>query len=156
MKNSRGVNNNDDMAAQNQFIRTDYVKAKIDQTQQNSKCRLCGDRDETIKCIISECRKLAQKEYKTRHDWVGKVIPMELFKKLKFGHTAKWHMHKPESVLKKRTHKILWDFEMQTDHLIAARKPNMVIINQKKKKKKKKKEKEGNLPTSELCHPVGH
>ena len=43
-------------------------------TIQNSKCRLCGDRDATINHIISECRKLAQKEYKTRHDWVGKVI----------------------------------------------------------------------------------
>ena len=44
--------------------------------QQNSKCRLCGDRDETTKHIISECSKLAQREYKTRHDWVGKVIHM--------------------------------------------------------------------------------
>ena len=43
-------------------------------TQQNSKCRLCGDRDETINHIISECSKWAQKEYKARHDWVGKVI----------------------------------------------------------------------------------
>ena len=42
--------------------------------QQNSKCGLCGDGDETINHIISECNKLAQKEYKTRHDWVGKVI----------------------------------------------------------------------------------
>ena len=37
-------------------------------TQQNSKCRLCNDRDETINHIISECSKLAQKEYKARHD----------------------------------------------------------------------------------------
>ena len=42
--------------------------------QQNSKCKLCGDGDETINLIISECSKLAQKEYKTRHDWVGNVI----------------------------------------------------------------------------------
>ena len=34
--------------------------------QQNSKCRLWGDRNETINPIISECSKLAQKEYKTR------------------------------------------------------------------------------------------
>ena len=46
----------------------------MDKMQQNGKCRLCGDRDETINHIISECSKLAQKEYKTRHDWVGKVI----------------------------------------------------------------------------------
>ena len=41
---------------------------RIDKTQQNSKCRLCGDKDETINHIISDCSKLAQKEYKTRHD----------------------------------------------------------------------------------------
>ena len=45
--------------------------------QQNSKCRLFDDTDETINHIISECSKLAQKEYKTRHDWVGKVIHYE-------------------------------------------------------------------------------
>ena len=61
-------------AAQDNAERANHTKARIDKTQQNSKCRLCGDRDETINHIISECRKLPQKEYKTSHDWVGKVI----------------------------------------------------------------------------------
>ena len=59
-------------AAQNNAIRTYYIKARIDKKQQNSRCRLCSDRDETINHIISECRKLAQKVYKTKHDWVGR------------------------------------------------------------------------------------
>ncbi len=42
------------IVAQNNVIRTNQIKAKIDKTQQNSKCRLCGDRDETINHIISE------------------------------------------------------------------------------------------------------
>ena len=46
----------------------------------NSKCRLCDDREETINHIISVCSKLAQKEYKTRHHWVGKVIHWEVYK----------------------------------------------------------------------------
>ena len=46
------------------------------------------ERDETI-YHISECNKLAQKEYKTRHDIVGKVIHWELCKRLKFNHTTK-------------------------------------------------------------------
>ena len=62
------------IAAQNNAVRTNHIKARIDKTQQNSKCRLCGHREETIDHIISECSKLAQKEYKTRHDWAGKVI----------------------------------------------------------------------------------
>ena len=42
------------MAAQNNAIRTNHIKARIDKTQQNSKCRLCSDRDKTINHIISE------------------------------------------------------------------------------------------------------
>ena len=61
------------MSAQNSTVGTNHIKGRIDKTQQNSKCRLCGVRDETINHIISECSKLAQKEYKARHDWVGKV-----------------------------------------------------------------------------------
>ena len=59
--------------------------------QQNSRCRLCGERVETINHIISECLKLAQKEYKTRYDKVRKEIYWELCKKFKFDYTSKWH-----------------------------------------------------------------
>ena len=61
------------IAAQNNAVRNNYIKARINKTQQNSKCGLCSDRDDTIN-HISEGSKLAQKEYKTSHDWVGKVI----------------------------------------------------------------------------------
>ena len=77
------------MAAQDGAIRTNHIKTRIGKTQQNSKCRLCGDRDETINHIISECSKLAQKESKARHKWVGKVIPWEMCKKFKFDHANK-------------------------------------------------------------------
>ena len=77
------------IAAQDKAMRTNHIKAKIDKTQHNSKCRLCGDRDEIINHIIIECSKLAQKEYKTRHGWVGKVIHWEICKKFKFDHTNK-------------------------------------------------------------------
>ena len=60
---------------------------------------------------------MAQKKYKTKHDWVGKVIPEEQCKRLKFDHSNKWYMHKPKAVLENEMHKILWDFEIQTDHL---------------------------------------
>ena len=59
------------IAAQNIAIRTNYVKTKIDKMQENSKCRLCGHRDETINYITSEFNKLAQKEFKTRYNWEG-------------------------------------------------------------------------------------
>ena len=55
------------MAAQNNAVRTIRIKERINKTQQNSKCRLCGDRDEIINQIISEGNKSAQKKYKRRH-----------------------------------------------------------------------------------------
>ena len=80
------------IAAQNNAIRTNQLKVRIDKAQQNNECNLCGDRDETTDHIISECSKLAQKEYKTRHDWVGKVIYWKMRNKFKFDHTNKWYM----------------------------------------------------------------
>ena len=59
------------IAVQNNAIRTNHIKARIDKTQQNSRCRLHGNRDKIINHIICECSKLAQKEYKTGHDWQG-------------------------------------------------------------------------------------
>ena len=41
------------IAAQNNAIRTNHIKTRIDKAHQNSKCRLCGDREETINHIIS-------------------------------------------------------------------------------------------------------
>ena len=120
------------MATQNSAIRTNHIKARIDMTQQNSKCRLCSDTDETINHIISECCKLAQKEYKATHDWVGKVIHWEMGKKFKFDHTKQWYMHNPAPVLENDTHKLLWVFNIQTDHQIPARRPDLIIINKKR------------------------
>ena len=124
------------IAAQDSAIRTNHIKERIDKTQQNSKCRLCGDRDETINHIISECSKLAQREYKARHDWVGKVIHWEMCKKFKFDHTKKWYMHNPAPVLENATHKLLWDFNIQTDHLIPAKRPDLIIMNKKRELEK--------------------
>ena len=36
-------------------------------------------------------------------------------------------MHNPDSVLENETHKILGDFDTQTDHLITIRGPDQVI-----------------------------
>ena len=96
------------IAAQNNAIRTNHIKARIGKTQQNNKCRLCGNRGERINHIISESSKLAEKVYTTRHDWLGKVIHWELFMKFIFDHTNKWFMHNPASVLENDT-RGFWD-----------------------------------------------
>ena len=65
------------IATQNNTIRRNYSKAKIDNTKQNGKRELFEERYETVNLILGECSKLIQKEYKTRPDWVGKWIHKE-------------------------------------------------------------------------------
>ena len=55
------------IAAQDQAIRTNYVKATIDKSQDDPKCRMCKQNNETISHIVSGCPKLAEyKEYKKK------------------------------------------------------------------------------------------
>ena len=53
-------------------------------------------------------------------------------------------MHNLVFVLENDTHVLLWDFDIQTDHLILARRPDLIIINNKKKE---------NLQNCGLCCP---
>ena len=68
---------------------------------------------------------------KARHDWVGKVVHWEMCRKFQIDHTNKWCMHNPAPVPENDSHKLLWDFNIQTDHLIRTRRPDLIIINKK-------------------------
>ena len=108
-------------------------QGKNKQDEKNCKWRLCGERDEMINPIISKYSKLAQREYKTRHNRLGKEIHWKLCKKFRFDFTNKWCIHNPEFITGNKTHKILWYFNIQTDHLMLIRWPDVVIDNNKKR-----------------------
>ena len=109
------------LAAQNQSIRTNLVKARIDKSQGDSLCRMCRKVDEKIDHIVSGCSKLAQKEYKRRHDNLGKIVHWKLARKCNFEAGDKWYEHEPESVLQNGDFKILWDLSIQ--------RPDLVVVN---------------------------
>ena len=98
------------MEAQEQVIRTNAIKAKIDRTQAESKCRLCGKVDETVRHIVCECPMLAQREYKRKHEWVGRKIHWKIWRKISFDVNEKWYKHEPEKVVENDSWKILWNF----------------------------------------------
>ena len=77
-------------------------------------------------------QQISTKEYKAGQNCVGKVIHLELFKKLEFDYTKKWYMHNLESVQDNEMH-IVCKFEIQTDHHISSRRPDLVIVNKKRK-----------------------
>ena len=62
-------------------------------------------------------------------------------------------MHNPAHVLENNTHKLLWDFDIHTDHRISARRPD---LKKKKKKKKKKVKKKINCKIVDFAVPADH
>ena len=121
------------IAAQDQAIRTNYVKATIDTSQDDPKCRMCKQNNETISHIVSGCPKLAQKEYKKRHDNVARAVHWDLSEKYGFKQRERWYDHVPGSVLENEDYKMLWDFSVQTDHEIESRRPDLLIIDKSEK-----------------------
>ena len=86
--------------------------------------------DESIDHIVSGCSKNAQKEYKRRHDNLGKIIHWKLARKCNFEAGDKWQEHEPEKVSENEDYKILWGFSIQTD-VIGARRPDLVVVDKK-------------------------
>ena len=112
---------------------TNNIKARIDKTQQDSRFSLLVDGDETINHVINQCRKLAQNAYKGKHNWVGKLIYRDLCKKLKFDKTNKWYMHNLAFFLENDTHKLLWEFDIQTYQVISPKRLELVKNTKQKK-----------------------
>ena len=116
-------------AAQEQAIRTNYVKHKIDKTTQSPLCTMCDKKKETISHFVSECETLAQKEYKRRHNNVARTVHWKLCGKYNLKRSEKWYEHVPEGVVENEEVKILWDVMIQCDREIKARKPDIVVVN---------------------------
>ena len=51
-------------AAQEQALRTNYANFNVDKSVESPLCIMCHERGEGVTHVISECSKLAQKEYK--------------------------------------------------------------------------------------------
>ena len=58
------------MITQEQVIRTNNTNAKIDKTEENSQCRMCGKAEESVNHVLSEWRNLAQKR-SIKYDMIG-------------------------------------------------------------------------------------
>ena len=93
---------------------------------------MCRKADESIDHIANGCSKLAQKKYKRRHDNLGKIVHWKLARKCNFEAGDKWYEHEPESVLENENN-ILWDFSIQTGHVIEAQRPDLVVADKKER-----------------------
>ena len=121
-------------AAQEQALRTNYTKCKIDKTIESPLCRLCKEKGESVYHIVSECKVLAQREYKRRHDKIAQFIHWELCGKFQMERASNWYEHKPEGVVENDVVKILWDFMIQCDRMVEHRKPDIVVVEKSEKR----------------------
>ena len=92
------------------------------------------EKGETVQHITSGCKKLAQKEYKRRHDNVVKKVHWDICKKNRLEHSEKWYEHVPEGAVENEENKVLWDINIQCDNLIEARRPDLIVIDKKEQK----------------------
>ena len=69
------------------------MKDHMDKTSKSPLCRLCGKKGESVQNMTSGCKKLAQKEYKRRHDNSTKKVHWDICKKKGLEHSEKWYEH---------------------------------------------------------------
>ena len=69
------------MAAQDQALRTNNLKVHIEKQEGSPLCRMYHDKNESVGHLVSECSKLAQREYKARHDRVATAVHWGLCQK---------------------------------------------------------------------------
>ncbi|TWW75426.1 hypothetical protein D4764_13G0000880 [Takifugu flavidus] len=108
------------MAAQEQALRTRAIEARVYHTRQDPRCRLCGDAPETVQHITAGCKMLAGKAYMERHNQYGLEFP-----------GSRWET--PPKVLENKQAKILWDFQIQTDKMVVANQPDIVVVDKHQK-----------------------
>ena len=120
-------------AAQEQAIRTNHIKYNIDKIADSPTCRLSKGRGETVSLIVSECKKLAQADNRRRHDNVAKMIHWKPCEKFMLERSDQWYEHSLGTVSENTTHKLLWDMNIQCDHTIEVRRPDIVIIDKVEK-----------------------
>ena len=76
---------------------------------------------------------LNRRSTKERHDNLGKIVHWKLARKCNFEAGDKWYEQEPESVLENEDYTILWDFSIQTDHVIKDRRPDLVVVDKKER-----------------------
>ena len=118
-------------AQQEQAIRTNYVKHQIHMTNESPTCRLYGKKGESVKHLATGCEKLAQREFKRKHNNVATKVRWDLCKKSRLEHAEKWYEHIPEEAVENEEVKVLWDISVQCDNVIEARRADIILIEKK-------------------------
>ena len=75
-----------------------------------------------------ECSKLAQSDYRKRHDEVAYCVHWNLGKKRDLPHSKNWYGHVPEKETENNMARLLWDL-VQMDHVIEVRRTDIRMLD---------------------------
>ncbi|TWW53461.1 uncharacterized protein LOC130519722 [Takifugu flavidus] len=117
------------MAAQEQALSTRAIEARVYQTRQDPRC---GDAPETVQHITAGCKMLAGKAYMERHNQVAGIVYRNIC--TEYGLEVpgtRWET--PPKVVENEQAKILWDFQIQTDKMVVANQPDIVVVDKHQK-----------------------
>ena len=62
---------------------------------------------------MSDDSKLAQKEYKRRHDNVARMVNCKLHEKFNAKKYEKWYLNNPQTISENVYQKLIWDMTLQ-------------------------------------------
>ena len=100
-------------------------------------CRLCGKFKESVDHLLAGCEKLAGNEYLKRHNNALMVMAVEWARDNGLVvEDAKWYemSWSKGTVLEKEGKKLIWDFEFKARKKTSARRPDLVLEDNKEKK----------------------
>ena len=78
--------------------------------------------------LASGCPKLAQKQYKRRHDNVVRRVHWEMCKKHGLKSSARWYEHTPADVVENDEVELYWDRTIQADMTVTDNKPDIILV----------------------------
>ena len=84
---------------------------------------------ETVRNIVSACKKLAQRKYRQRHDRVALRVHWEMCRKYGIECNDKWYDNQPLPTAENGEVRITWDTTIDTDKVLKHNWPDITLVH---------------------------
>ena len=79
--------------------------------------------------VASGCKKLAQNEYRKRHDNVALRVHWEMCRKYGIHCTDKWYDHQSLPIVENGEVRVTWDMTIYTDKVLKHNRPDITLVH---------------------------
>lgn len=119
-------------AAQEQAVRTKYIKCKTNHTTDNNVHDVRWKRRNNCVLLVNVKKGHRRKEYTMRYDNVARIVYWELCNNYGLGRTETWYGQTPEMSIKITSITMLWYILIQWDSVLY-RKLDILVVNKEDK-----------------------